>query len=159
MQPGGNGSTNEVKPADAPQEDLSERPDSTPHEDVEVAPGTGDIDGDHVVDSTDTQTGRQDTSLESDYGGGTIDDAVEDADVSTVTDGGEVVADQESRTTEDTAAQAQREEAAAAEAAVVEEQAPAQEAAAAAEEEHANDTAEQQAQRAEDAMADILNGN
>ena len=159
MQPGGNGSTNEVKPADAPQKDLTERPDSTPHKNVEVAPGTGDADGDHVVDSTDTQTGRHDTSLESDYGGGTIDEAVENADVSTVTDGGEVVAEQENRTTEDAAAQEQRQEAAAAEAAVIEEQAPAQEAAAAAEEEHANDTAEQQAQRAEDAMADILNGN
>ena len=130
-------------------------PDTQTFGDPTPEPGTGDSNHDNVVDAAPEQTGAQDTSLESADGSGqTIQEVVENADVSTVNeDTGEQVNEQENRTEADQQQQQQQEQAHENEQQTVQNQQQSQEEAAANEEAHQDATPEEIQQEAADAFA------
>ena len=141
-----------------PETNGDYNPDTQTFGDTSPEAGTGDTDGDGVVNSGAEQTGAQDTSLESADGSGrTIEQVIQDADTSAVTDTGERVSEQENRTPEDTQAQQQQEAAHAAEERTVQEQAQGQQDAADREAGRSQQSADEQAQERENVMQNLEN--
>lgn len=141
-----------------PETNGDYNPDTQTFGDTNPEAGTGDTDGDGVVNSGAEQTGAQDTSLESADGSGrTIEQVIQDADTSAVTDTGERVSEQENRTPEDTQAQQQQEAAHAAEEQTVQEQAQGQQDAADREAGRSQQSSDEQAQERENVMQNLEN--